>query len=95
MDYSGSLAASPFERDRVFDAIESRVLQVNHLWCACREENSQKHRRGCGMWGISKKHAHLEDAPLSLRCYSYLCDIKTASLRRGREARPIEERGTL
>ncbi len=41
------------------------------------------------------KLAHLEDAPLSLRCYSFACDIKTASMGRGREARPIEERGTL
>jgi hypothetical protein len=39
--------------------------------------------------------AHLEDAPLSLSCYSYLCDIRTANMGRGREARPIEERGTL
>jgi hypothetical protein len=27
-----------------------------------------------------KTHPHLEDAPLSLRCYSCPCDIKTASI---------------
>src|SRR4051794_23980404 len=52
MDYPGSLAAASSESNRVFDAIENLVLQVNRLWCACREENPQKRRRGCGMWEL-------------------------------------------
>ena len=50
MDYSGSLAAFPSERNRVFDVIESSVLQVDYLRCACREENSQNAEGGaeCG-----------------------------------------------
>ena len=33
--------------------------------------------------GNKQKLAPLEDASLSLRCYSCLCDIKTASMGRG------------
>jgi hypothetical protein len=52
MDDSGSLAAPPSERNRICDVIDYPVLQVNHPRCACREENSRKRKRGCGMWVV-------------------------------------------
>jgi hypothetical protein len=50
MNDCGFLATLQSERNRVFDVIDTLVLQVNGLWCGSGVENSQERRRGCGMW---------------------------------------------
>jgi hypothetical protein len=54
MDDCGFLAIPQSERNRVFDVIDTPVLQVNYPQWGSQEENTQQRRRGCGMWEKAK-----------------------------------------